>query len=636
MSGRGGLRLPDGTGPALRGLVMLFASIWVALTWGPAHAVVPIGAAMAILGSALSDPWVPDRRRSGAVLLAVLVGIVLLAVPASTYPPLLIVLAVLICLATGLMWTLGGGAGLIGVGLVVVVLTAGTVESSVSATVVTAAMVLGCGAAHLLLVPRWRRPHERAAERAAATHYRAVADVARAVIAAPGHSPALPAACGGPADRIVATLHAIAVSGCGGCSECQTTLRAAVDVLTALGDERRQGAARAAEALRTLDSIRVVNPTAASWRLRGQLHEAVVARFGVDDPLARRQPRVVEVLRREIRWSSPVFRHAVRLAIGVGAALALTSVRTVPEGVWIPLIALVVLRPGCPRTYLRSLERIAGAAVGLTAATAITMLWHPIPPLVAALAVAFLAAGWAVQARGPWGMSTVVVGALAILLQAPAPTADLLGQRLFAAALGAAIAVWMYALLPDPAKAKLYRGITEMLRAHLDYAAAAITAFVCAEPADTADRETLRRRATAARRVFDTAAGSTRVTNAETAEMLHTARREATGLAIAIAVLDAEVPAARDRLAGVLGDASDEYVTALVGAGVPWRLDAAWLGCAGAGLRLEGAALAGDEQVAGLLTQVEAITRHALTLGEMAQRVTGHLSYAYAVGDDVH
>ncbi|WP_328356594.1 FUSC family protein [Mycobacterium sp. NBC_00419] len=544
-----------------------------------------------------------------------------------------------VCLAAGLMWTLGGGAGLVGVGLVVVVLTAGTVEASAPATIATGAMVFGFGLAHLLLVPRWR-PHERATERAAAAHYRAVADFARAVIAAPGTLPAAPdpgpAARGGLADRIVATLRVMSVSACPDCPDCLMSLRAAVDVLTALGDPRRQGCAHAVEALSALDSVALSNATAASCRLRGQLHQAVATRFGVDDPRARRQPRVLDMLRREIRWSSPVFRHAVRLAIGVGAALVLISVRVVPEGVWIPLITLVVLRPGCPRTYMRSLERIAGAAVGLTAATAITVLWHPIPPLIALLAVVFLAAGWAVRARGPWGISTVVVGALAILMQAPTAAADLLGHRLFAAALGAAIAVWMYALLPDPAKAKLYRGISEMLRAHLEYAAAHVSAFVSAAPGMTAERDELRRRATAARRVFDNAADSTRVTTAETAELLDTARREAAALAVAIAVLDSDVTSGGDGLAGMLGAAADEYVTALVGAGVPWRLDAAWLGCAAEGLRLEGAALAGDDRVARFLTQIEAITRHALTLGQLAERVTGHLSYAYAVGDDVH
>jgi len=46
-------------------------------------------------------------------------------------------------------------------------------------------------------------------------------------------------------------------------------------------------------------------------------------------------------------------------------------------------------------------------------------------------------------------------------------------------------------------------------------------------------------------------------------------------------------------------------------------------------------AAANADGVAVLLTQLEAITRHALALGDLAERITGHLSYAYAAGDNV-
>lgn len=627
MSWRGGHRLSAGAGPAIRGLLLLFVAIWVALTWGPAHAAVPIGAATGVIGSALSDDGAPIRRSVAAVLAAVVTATVIIAVPAGAYPPALIVVVMAVCLAAGAMWTLGGGAGFVGVGLATIAVTAGAVPHTLAATTTTAGLVLGFAAAQVLLIPRWRhRDHRCAAAGASAEEYRQVADAARTLLT--GGPPADPAVTGsGLPHRIATTLRTI-----GADNGDRRSLGAAADVLTALGQDGRQAPGHAAEALRRLDDIRVPKATAAAWRLRGQLHEAVAARFGVDEPWARLHRRTLAIIRNETRWSSPVFRHSLRLAIGVGAALALVSVRHLPEGLWAPLTTLMVLRPGCARLYLRSLERIAGVAAGLTIATVITVWWHPAPPVVSLLAIAFLAAGWAVRARGPWAVSMVIVAALAAATQSTGSVGEVLGDRLWAAAIGAAIAVWMYALLPDPPRARLYRGITEVLRAHLPYAAIAVRGFA-GPAADTTESDAARRDAAAAWRAFDSVAAETRVTNRTTAALLDTARREATALAVAIAALDSA--AVRLMPADLLADAAEEYVTALVGGGVPWRLDAAWLHSADEGLRLEGATLAGED-VATALAQIQAITRHALALGEMAERVTGRLSYAYAVGDDVH
>ncbi|HTY29591.1 MAG TPA: hypothetical protein VMD51_15825 [Mycobacterium sp.] len=79
----------------------------------------------------------------------------------------------------------------------------------------------------------------------------------------------------------------------------------------------------------------------------------------------------------------------------------------------------------------------------------------------------------------------------------------------------------------------------------------------------------------------------------------------------------------------------EKYVAAPLGSGMRRRLDAGWLLSAEETLRREGAALSHDEGVAVLLTQVEAFSRHASASGDMAERLTGHLSYAYAVDDNV-
>jgi len=643
MSWRGGRRItsPD-TLPAVRGLLLLFVSVWVALVWGPANAALPVGAALAIVGSVLTQPGSADRRPAAAALTVSLSIVVAIGILAGGYPPLFIVAVVAACLVTGLLWMFGGGAGLTGVAVVVVLLASGAVPATLSATVQTVGMVLGFGVAHLLFAARWPRREELDECRAIAARYRALAGYAGALVE--GRSADLPGeAARGVAtsdipSRIASTLQSLCAGDCSGCRApgCENSLQAAAAVLAALGDEHRQAPCRAADALHRLDDLREPATTAAVCRLRGQLHQAVAARFGLDEPLSASSPRAgIARIRDQIRWSSPLLRHAVRLAVGVGGALAVARYQNMPEGVWMALTVLLVLRPVCPRLYERFVERVAGAAAGLTLATAITVIWHPGPAVIALLVIAFLATGWAVHAQGPWGITTVAAAAVAIATQ-PGPADGVLGHRLAATAIGAVIAVGMYLLVPEPPRAKVCRGITEVLRAQMAYAAVEVRAFVDPGAVDADTRNAARDLALMTRRVFESGGATAHLRTPDTADLLDTARHEADALALAVAVLDTQLPRHRHCPGTVLSQAGEEYATALLGTCLPWRLDAGWLLSAGEALRLEAASLNDDEGVAVLLAQLDAITRHALALSDLAERVTGHLSYAYAIGDNVH
>lgn len=643
MSWRGGRRIasPD-TLPAIRGLFLLFVSVWVALVWGPDHAALPVGAALAIVGSVLTQPGTADRRPVAAALTVSLSVVVAIGILAGGHPPLFISAVVAACLVTGLLWMFGGGAGLTGVAVVVVLLTSAAVPATLSAAVQTVGMVLGFGVAHLLFAARWTRREELAERHAIAARYRALAAYAGALVAGrsadlPGEATRDVAATDIPL-RIASTLQSLCADDCSGCNSpgCVGSIRVAVDVLAALGDERRLAPSRAAEALHRLDGVLEPTTTAAVCRLRGQLHEAVAARFGLDEPLSAGGPRrAVAGTLDQIHWSSPLYRHAVRLAIGVGVAMALAWYRNMPEGVWMALTVVLVLRPVCPRVYERCIERIAGAATGLTLATAILVIWHPGPVVIAALVIAFLAAGWAVHAHGPWGITTIVAAAVAIAM-APGPADGVLGHRLAATAIGAAVAVGMYLLVPDPPRAKVCRGITEVLRSQVAYAAVEVRAFVDPGGVDAGTRNAARDVALLTRRVFESGGATAHLRTPDTADLLDAARREADALALAVALLDTQLPRHRHSPGTVLRQAGEEYATALLGICLPWRLDAGWLRSADEALRLEAASLNDDEGVAVLLAQLDAITRHALALSDLAERVTGHLSRAYAIGDNVH
>ena len=72
---------------------------------------------------------------------------------------------------------------------------------------------------------------------------------------------------------------------------------------------------------------------------------------------------------------------------GPAAGVAIERFADVPHGYWIPLTVLMVLRPETAHTYTRCVGRVAGNAVGIVAASVVTMIWHPTGLAAAVLAV---------------------------------------------------------------------------------------------------------------------------------------------------------------------------------------------------------------------------------------------------------
>ncbi len=150
------------------------------------------------------------------------------------------------------------------------------------------------------------------------------------------------------------------------------------------------------------------------FRVRGQQR--------LRDPLA--------ILRANLTPSSPVFRHAVRLAIVVGGSELVTRVAHIDRGYWVPLTALVVMRPDFAATFQRSVMRVLGTLVGLLMATA---LLHFIPggQWYAVGMVAVLLFGMRLAGPGNVALSAMALSALvvALLSLAGVPAHQVLGLR---------------------------------------------------------------------------------------------------------------------------------------------------------------------------------------------------------------
>lgn len=99
----------------------------------------------------------------------------------------------------------------------------------------------------------------------------------------------------------------------------------------------------------------------------------------------------LRLLRESFRWSSAAFRYGVHLAITLAAAALAARVFAVSNGYWVPMTALLVLKPDAHQTLGRGLARIFGTLVGAGVATCLAVWLHPNPVALSGFVAIF---GW--------------------------------------------------------------------------------------------------------------------------------------------------------------------------------------------------------------------------------------------------
>jgi uncharacterized membrane protein YccC len=87
---------------------------------------------------------------------------------------------------------------------------------------------------------------------------------------------------------------------------------------------------------------------------------------------------VTSRLQDNLTFRSLTFRHALRLGVMATVAVALPTLLNLPHGAWVPLTAMVILKPNFGGTYLQAKQRVvgtvAGSVMGAILAAAITEL----------------------------------------------------------------------------------------------------------------------------------------------------------------------------------------------------------------------------------------------------------------------
>jgi uncharacterized membrane protein YccC len=176
-------------------------------------------------------------------------------------------------------------------------------------------------------------------------------------------------------------------------------------------------------------------------------------------------------LRANATWQGTAVRHALRLAAAVVIAQLLGMVTGLARPYWIALTAAIVLRPDFATTFTRGVGRAVGTLVGVGLATIVALLLPPRHVVVVVLVGAF---AWLAAAlfRASFALfSAALTGVVVFLLAGvdPSPITDAV-DRLVATALGAGLALGLYAAWPSwalPEARTALAGLCDAQRAYL-------------------------------------------------------------------------------------------------------------------------------------------------------------------------
>ncbi|MDJ1133372.1 FUSC family protein [Streptomyces iconiensis] len=204
--------------------------------------------------------------------------------------------------------------------------------------------------------------------------------------------------------------------------------------------------------------------------------------------LAGLVPVAIRAFRRELHWTSPIMRHALRVSAVASAGYLLGKALPPVHGYWIPLTAVMVLRPDFSRTYQRGVGRLVGTLIGVALGGTVMALVSPGIYLSAALAVASVASLYLLMRTG-YAIASVCTGAYVVFLLGilGAEWSQTAYERVGLTALGGVLAMLSYALFPAWETPLLRERLADWLAANGRYAISVLDAF--AQPAERTPRQ---------------------------------------------------------------------------------------------------------------------------------------------------
>ncbi|HZX68676.1 MAG TPA: FUSC family protein [Candidatus Elarobacter sp.] len=157
----------------------------------------------------------------------------------------------------------------------------------------------------------------------------------------------------------------------------------------------------------------------------------------------------IETLRANLSPRSVFAQHALRLAMMLVVAGVLERWLPLQRAYWIPLTAVIVLRPDFTGTFTRGIARVGGTVVGAVIASLITALVHPAGEVYLFLAIAFATAGY-VLFNVNYAVFSVSITCYVVFLLAfaGAPEHTSAVDRVGATLLGGVLALLSYVVWP--------------------------------------------------------------------------------------------------------------------------------------------------------------------------------------------
>lgn len=183
-------------------------------------------------------------------------------------------------------------------------------------------------------------------------------------------------------------------------------------------------------------------------------------------------------LRANISLASPVWRHALRLAVVVPAVTLLVRELPLARSYWVVVAAATALRPEFGATLTRGAERAAGTALGVALAGAIAVGLHPAGGVTVALVGVLAWLGYSLFPAS-FAIGFAFVTALVVfLLNAVSPdTLSTAGARLLDTLIGGAVGLLVYALWPTWSHGQAWQSLADLVAAERAYADAVLAAL---------------------------------------------------------------------------------------------------------------------------------------------------------------
>lgn len=175
-------------------------------------------------------------------------------------------------------------------------------------------------------------------------------------------------------------------------------------------------------------------------------------------------------LRATLTPHSVAFRHAVRMAVCLTAALELSRLLLLPHGYWLPMTAAIVLRPDFAATFNFGLLRVLGTVLGLVITTVLLHI-TPDEPWAHLLLMAALCMAFRYMATAHYGFAVAALtGTVVILLsfEGVNPGAAVL-DRVINTSFGCGMALLAYIVWPTWERGRAHTTLADMLEAYADY-----------------------------------------------------------------------------------------------------------------------------------------------------------------------